>query len=284
MRAVLPIVAMLAGCAQFGMVDDGSTLAFGPGTGGWLENARKLPPRGDGYWVPPRWSARGNQYGTDELVGMVVRVGRRLQRETVGPPMGVADLAAPIGGKTRWHRSHQTGLDVDLLFFMLDDRGVPVTPHEMWHVADDGVATVGGYRFDVARNWALVRALLEEPTVEVQYVFVYDPLKQMLLDHARAAGEPTDLIDRAEYLLQQPGDAAPHDDHFHVRVYCPEDDRALGCDDRGSLRWSKKLYKYGQLARTVARLPEALHARIAGPRSIFGLGLVPVSHRPTRGF
>jgi penicillin-insensitive murein endopeptidase len=98
--------------------------------------------------------------------------------------------------------------------------------------------------FDVARNWALVRALLEEPRIEVQYLFINERLKQTLLDYARAHGEEPSLLDRADALLHQPGDSLPHDDHLHVRIFCSNDDRYFGCSDRGPIRWWKKRYKY----------------------------------------
>ena len=34
---------------------------------------------------------------------------------------------------------------------------------------------------------------------------------------------------------KQPGDSAPHNDHLHVRIYCPIEDRQFGCVDRGRL-------------------------------------------------
>jgi hypothetical protein len=97
--------------------------------------------------------------------------------------------------------------------------------------------------------------LLEEPTVEVQFIFVYEPLAAMLLEHARAIGEPPGLVAWASEVLHQPSSAAPHDDHFHVRIFCPIDDRVLGCADSGALRWKKKDYKYEprELARRRAR-------------------------------
>ena len=35
--------------------------------------AVRLPAEGDGFWIPPRWSSRGLNYGTDELVTLIVR-------------------------------------------------------------------------------------------------------------------------------------------------------------------------------------------------------------------
>lgn len=247
------------GCAQYGLVDDGTSVSFGRGNAGMLTRGVRLPPRGDGYWVPPRWVDRGALYGTDEAVALVVRVARRLRREQPnGPPLGVADLSPRGGGPSRFHRSHQSGRDIDLLFYLVDATGRPVRNGEMRPVDADG-HTRDGLRFDTARNWALVRALIDDPAADVQYIFVAEPLRLLLLDHARAAGEPPDRVARAAALLRQPSDAAPHDDHFHVRIYCAPSDRPLGCSDRGPLRWKKKLYKYELVAAEPA--PAGAHGR-----------------------
>ena len=34
------------------------------------------------------------------------------------------------------------------------------------------------------------------------------------------------------YPFSQPSDSSPHDDHFHVRLYCAPDDLPYGCADR----------------------------------------------------
>ena len=99
-------------------------------------------------------------------------------------------------------------------------------------------------RFDVRRNWALVRALLSDPDIEVQYMFVHARLRKLLLDQGQREHDDEELLDRAEALLKQPGDALPHDDHLHLRIYCSPSDRALGCKDYGPLRYWRKRYKY----------------------------------------
>jgi penicillin-insensitive murein endopeptidase len=96
-----------------------------------------------------------------------------------------------------------------------------------------------------------------------------------LLDHARAIGEPDDLIIQAGFVLHQPGDSAPHDDHFHLRIYCAPTDRTAGCRDRGALRWTKKEYKYGQ-RRVQARAPAASETAImASMPAMIVLGAFP---------
>ena len=36
-------------------------------------------------------------------------------------------------------------------------------------------------------------------------------------------------------VLHQPRRAHPHDDHFHIRIGCGAEQRALGCQDRGPI-------------------------------------------------
>lgn len=272
MRRLVLVLLACASCASLGGVDDGTSLSYGGSSGGWLKNAVRLPPKGDGYQIPPTWATRGLNWGTEELVGLIVRAARLVHREAPGPRLYVADLSPRNGGASAWHRSHQSGRDADLHFYALDEKGNPApAPTFMpqfgidgWTAATDAAGkAIPRLQFDVRRNWLLVRALIEDPAAEVQYLFIYDPLKQLLLQHAREIEEPAELIARAEALLHQPGDSLPHDDHLHVRIFCPKSDRVLGCRDRGPLRWFKKTYKYLQ-SRNLT-LPDAARECMSGP-------------------
>ena len=107
-------------------------------------------------------------------------------------------------------------------------------------------AAVPDYRFDTRRNWAFVRALLSDPGVEVQWIFMQRGLAASLLAEAAAAGEDPALTARAAFIMHEPSDSEPHDDHMHVRLYCTAVDRHYGCADRGPIRWWKKMWKYMQ--------------------------------------
>lgn len=287
------VLVLLAGCPRYGLVDDGTSVSYGPSNRGKLVNPAQLPARGDGYVIPPRWARRGLNYGTDELVALIIHAGRSLAADSLGAELAVADLSRRRGGPSAWHRSHQTGRDVDLLFFATDDQGHPVRMESMPRFAADGTAVVAAgqamaqapagaasqttvLRFDVDRNWRLIRALLQNPIAEVQYIFVYEPLKQLLIEHARASGEPDELIAQASFVLHQPGDSLPHDDHFHVRIYCSQSDRMMGCYDRGVLRWTKKFYKYGSQRAVHNAAPAAMRAALTTPMpAMMALGVFP---------
>jgi penicillin-insensitive murein endopeptidase len=244
MRALAGVL-LLSACSVLGPMTDGSSVSWGSTSQGMLLNAAELPVRGDGYLIPPEWAGRSMNWGTEELVGLIVRATRQMD---AGAPLYVADMSAQRGGPTVWHRSHQAGRDADLIFFALDEDGRSAPIPSAMRVFDENGATRGDggkrYYFHTQRNWELVKALADDPEGAVQYLFIARPLRKLLLDYAAAEGEPLDLIERAEALLQQPGDSLPHDDHLHLRIYCPASDLALGCRERGPLRWLKKGYKY----------------------------------------
>jgi penicillin-insensitive murein endopeptidase len=193
------------------------------------------------------------------MVDAIERVARRVHREYSGALLSVGDLSVRGGGDSILHKSHENGRDADLIYYAVDEQGRPAPPADSMprYPYADGRArpplpqehgvVYGPFSprwFDVRRNWALVRALLEEPRIEIQYLFINNRLKERLLEYARAEGEDPSLIERAEALLHQPGDSLPHDDHLHVRIFCAQDDRPFGCSDRGPVRWWKKRYKY----------------------------------------
>jgi penicillin-insensitive murein DD-endopeptidase len=259
---------LLAGCASAGMIDDGSSVSFGPPHQGALHDPAALPIMGEGYWVPPTWAQRGLRYGTSELVAFVVYLGRVVGALDGKRLLAVADLSPERGGPSKWHRSHQTGRDVDLVFFARDAAGRPVIADAMRRFGPDGVSLpergappAPPVYFDDAANWALVRAILENPVAEVAYIFVADDLKQRIIDTALAQRAPPELVAAAASLLQQPSGVLPHDDHMHVRLYCAPTDLPLGCQEIGSLRWYKKTYKYrGDQARRLAHASPVVEA------------------------
>lgn len=233
------------GCAHLRATpDDATGGSRGKPSGGWLARGVHLPPRGVGYEVQRPAAEGGQHWGTARLVALVQRVARALAPGLGGVALKVGELSGEHGGLIQRHRSHRNGRDVDLLFFARDEAtSEPVSAPDFVRYNRLGlsVGRATPLRFDVERNWNLIEALLRDERAGVARIFVADWLRRMLLDHARAAGKATWLIDRAEKVLVQPGDALPHDDHFHVRVACTTQERYLGCVDGAPLwPWMRK--------------------------------------------
>ncbi|MCL4227892.1 MAG: penicillin-insensitive murein endopeptidase [Myxococcales bacterium] len=222
----LALAVAAAGCAELGVVGDGTTVSWGPPNRGVLVGGTRLPVAGEGFVVHPRWAARGTQWGTDELVDVIVHVAREVAAAHPGTRLAVGDLSIAGGGRSKHHRSHQTGRDVDLVLFAMDPEGRPVDLGEMRRFDASGRVVGGGpaLHFDAGRTWTLVRALIEAPGPGVANIFLYAPLRDLVLDHARASGAPDSIVDLAGQVMAQPGDSAPHDDHIHLRLYCAASD------------------------------------------------------------
>lgn len=214
---------------------DGRSFSVGTVTDGWVVNAIALPQPGATYGILPRQLQRGLNWGSQELIATLIDASERVARDFPGAILWFGNIGARGGGDIPYSVSHNAGRDADLAFYCTDPAGNPIAPPDLLHFGRSGrsVEYGGYYRFDVPRNWALVRALVRSPHAQLQYLFISNPLRTLLLDHARAIGEDPALVSLASRVLYQPGPEIPHDDHLHVRLHCSRADLAAGCVETG---------------------------------------------------
>jgi penicillin-insensitive murein DD-endopeptidase len=166
---------------------------------------------------------KANAWGLPALVKLLQRAAGKVAKHHAKSVMLVGDLSQKAGGALTGHNSHQTGRDADVGFYIANSKGkAAVLKH---FVAFDGAGKstqVAWAQFDDARNWALVEALLTDKDTAVRYIFVSTPLRARVLAYAAKKKVAKDLYARAESVLLSPRDADVHDDHFHVRIVCPE--------------------------------------------------------------
>ncbi len=204
---------------------------------GNLSQGEVLPRKGAGYILRAETRRRRARFGVTELINIIKDAAFKVQRRHKGSLLTVADLSRRAGGRIDHHGSHQNGRDVDLLFYLNDKTGRSVSNGEFIPIDANGFSTEPPleYRFDTARNWALVEALLRSNKAEVQRIFVADHLKALLINYAKQRGVSPNIVGKAKLVLSQPGKKT-HMDHFHVRIYCPKTDRPE-CRDVGP-RWA----------------------------------------------
>jgi penicillin-insensitive murein endopeptidase len=231
--------ALLAGCLAPRPAPT-ETVSVGQAANGYLRNGVVFPDRGPGF-VRAR-PGEETRYGTPALVSALKRAAASVAEAFPGgPPLRVGDLSAPLGGHHARHNSHRSGRDVDLVFYATDASGRS-TRGRSWLAFDrfglsreettpSGAPSGDLYFFDEARNWQLVRALLTDPEVEVQWIFCSNGVKARLLRYAALHEPDPDVLFRASWILHQPSSGNPHADHFHVRTFCGARERALGCQD-----------------------------------------------------
>lgn len=273
-RLVITTIALMlfgqateAGAADFGAVAGPTpppARVFGGHARGCLAGAEALPADGNGYQIMRL--SRNRFWGHPQLIAFVTQFADQVQAGG-WPGLLVGDLAQPRGGPmSSGHRSHQSGLDVDIWFLAAPP--APLTPVEREELS--AVSMVGEDGEALSTAWTeqhaeLLRTAASFP--QVDRIFVNPAIKRSLCSTAEG--------DR-DWL----GKIRPwwgHDAHFHVGLRCPLGD--LECVDRSpavppgdgcdsSLEWW-----FSAAAR------EELRAGAAAPRPRLSLDELPPACR-----
>ena len=199
--------------------------------------ARGVPVRPSRYVrFTNEYARAGHFYGTWEMVQLIERAAYRVARRLPGARLSVGELSSRTGGRLGGHLSHQNGRDADLAFYMLDPRGRPFVPQSFAKFGANGLALRpgSGLRFDDARNWELVAKLVADGDARVQYIFVSRQLRKRLLAEGKKRHAHPVVWRRAAKAMIQPSHGHPHQNHFHVRIYCSPSDRPR-CADEGPI-------------------------------------------------
>ncbi len=172
-----------------------------------------LPLRGPG-WTVMR-PERHREFAHPALLAYLRELASRAHREHLGP-LCVGDLGQPRGGPTpTGHRSHQSGLDVDIWY------GPPTKPPSPGRSpVAPAVVDLRTSRLLPAWNGRVAR-LIEAAASDasVDRIFVHPAVKRALCQDKSRAGP----------WLQRVRPWWAHHDHLHVRLRCPADN--LDCKE-----------------------------------------------------
>ncbi|HVR60902.1 MAG TPA: penicillin-insensitive murein endopeptidase [Polyangia bacterium] len=192
----------------------GPARSIGGYSAGCLQGAVALAPRGTGYrLLRPE---RHRSFGHPAIIAFIQRLVAAARRQRLGPVL-VGDIAQARGGPTpTGHRSHQSGLDVDLAYAPPGPAAsdAHLTPAQREAIVGEPVVDLRTHRMTAA--WTpRVRSLIEAAARDaaVDRLFVNPAIKRQL-----CAELPRDT----PWL----GRVRPwwgHHDHFHVRLSCPTD-------------------------------------------------------------
>jgi len=186
-------------------------ISMGEPFDGRLINGDKLLP-GDGYYIKPY----SYTYATPETIAAVkeaVAHVKELFPNTVDAVIG--DLSRPKGGSYYPHESHQSGRDVDIGYYQVDNRErtsfVATTP----------------WSLDAEKTWALIESMLAGDKVE--YIFMDYSLQRVLYFYAAKRGLSREELSR---IFQYPRGRSVrlgiirysrgHYHHMHVRFWSPK--------------------------------------------------------------
>jgi penicillin-insensitive murein endopeptidase len=198
---------------------------------GQLRNGQKIRESKFIRYIPEDVPA-GRFFGTSQMVQLIDRASRRVAAKYPGAKLSVGELSSAQGGDIGGHRSHESGRDADIGFYVKGTDGRPFAyqANIAFTAAGRGTGPYADLRFDDARNWELVARLVSDPDARVQYIFVARVIKNRLLRQAVRRKASAQTIERAEAVLLEPARGNPHRSHFHVRIYCAPSDRPM-CRD-----------------------------------------------------
>lgn len=188
--------------------------SIGKYTSGCLRGAATLPQNGKGYQAMRL--SRTRYYGHPDLVQFIQKMGQTAQNQHLGILL-IGDMGQARGGPTlTGHRSHQTGLDVDIWYLLAKEaekRELSFSERESWGAPS--VLTASANAVNPAQwssaNEQILEAAARLP--EVDRIFVNARIKQTLCECKTACG-----------WLQKIRPWYAHADHFHVRLKCPAGD------------------------------------------------------------
>lgn len=188
----------------------GMSESIGGYSGGCLAGAENLPPSGDGYFMMRQLRRRffAHQDMTDFIL---LFAGQAIQNALL-----IGDVAQPRGGPFNGtHVSHQTGLDVDIWFQRRNDYPQSLKPN--WTEVVSARSVVNLETYNLNENWdSSIEPLLiwvaQHPQVE--RFFVHPAIKKHF-----CVKYPNQT--RLNKMRPWYG----HDDHFHVRLKCPSQDK-----------------------------------------------------------
>lgn len=270
LAAALPILAsaQTSGTALLGGEPSVPARVIGKTNAGCVVGAEPLALDGPGWEVMR--PSRNRFYGHPELIAFIQWLGAAAEQQ--GHTLLVGDMAQPHGGPMpNGHRSHQSGIDVDIWFMPAPGRDLTLDQRET--ISARSMVTEGGGSVDPAvwTPWESTLLYWAASYPEVERIFVNPAIKRELC--ATTTGDRT--------WLQRIRPWWGHDDHLHVRLVCPPGSDSCvsgpplppgdGCD--ASLDWwfSDEAREQLRTARlqphkpqTLADLPAECQAILAG--------------------
>ena len=142
-------------------------------------------------------------WATKETADYLQAVGTAVQDAFPGTKLAIGHIAWPSGGRIRPHKTHQSGLDVDIAFFPIIKP--PTSKLAVWR------------NVDLERTWVLLRELLIK--TDVQVIIADHKVQAALRDYALSIGEDETWVKSLFGYGRPVQHSRGHRDHFHVRFY-----------------------------------------------------------------
>ncbi|RYZ85649.1 MAG: hypothetical protein EOP04_15505, partial [Proteobacteria bacterium] len=179
---------------------------------GSLKNGTLLPESGEGF---VRLNSADTTWGAGMMISLIENsTAFFLKNFPMKNKIYIGSIAQQNGGPYGPHKSHQNGLDGDILFMGQTKYGTVLD--------EDGQVSS---KFDPALNFAFWKLLVQQNLVvggktqsAVYMIFVAPVIKDFMCDWAQKNALLNDPLN-AE-VMRRLRRTAGHDTHFHVRLRC----------------------------------------------------------------
>ncbi|SEW40840.1 penicillin-insensitive murein endopeptidase [Cognatiyoonia koreensis] len=210
------VAKTLFGAAQVASAQ--SPQSYGGYARGCQAGAVQLPETG------PTWQAmrlsRNRNWAQPETISFVQDLSAFAATQPGWSGLYIGDMSQPRGGPMlTGHRSHQTGLDIDV--WMLPPKRLDLTRQERENISSISMRRASGAYTNSSwtpQHEAILRRAASDP--RVARIFVFPGAKVAMCNNATG--------DRSWLRKVRPWWG--HHYHFHVRLNCPAGDR--GCEDQ----------------------------------------------------
>lgn len=187
------------------------TIAVGKYNAGCLINSRGLEHDGTGFQVMR--PQRSRYYGHPRMLTYVRDLGEQVRQKGF-PDILVGDISKQKGGPfRRGHRSHQTGLDVDIWFYQ-PQKNQRLSKRDRKKLSAINYVTSRKQNLKLKKSWTERHSeilKLAASDNRVDRIFVNAAIKKHLCSEYKG-----------ESWLARIRPWWSHRDHFHVRLRCPE--------------------------------------------------------------
>lgn len=208
--AALMAVSACTGSISFAAVEQAVNFY----TKGNLINPSSLSNSDQDSGILKIFQPRHRNYGSFELISMIRTVAQEIaQKYPSRERLQIGDVANLKGGSIGSHKSHQNGLDADVVYFRKNNQ--EQDPQWIGKYVEKFVKNGKlSPNFDTERNWAFLEKLTSFP--QVQRIFVDINIKKNL---CALYASSKDLS--TQRILRTLRPAPLHDDHMHIRIACP---------------------------------------------------------------
>ncbi len=183
------------------------SMSIGKPNQGRLVNGVQMPKSERWVLVDP-----DKAWATQESVDSLTRaIGKVHDAHANTPKAYIGHWSAKHGGHLRPHKSHQSGRDVDISFYL--------------HTGARWYEAATESKLDKARTWTFVKALAQSGDVE--WIFIDTSVQKWLRAYAASQGEDAKFLDKVfQYGSKEQRTLVRHvkghATHLHIRFWSPE--------------------------------------------------------------